>query len=283
MTCYITAVKQPYAQYISGQLCPEFVAVARNSARAVAEPGIEVYAPNFYFRSIVYAAYLRRCAILDCQPQPKLANRAVLPHPDESTPARILRSIINQGIDATSTPSAPCFAARMCHIYEGACRQADKHFANLIGHIDNDTVRQNAGARIIHDQGKPLLVQKGQGTPTALSLAPLAVEKIVYPAGSLFGIHLDEDYGQHTGRYSPSFTPGLLEFRTADAVVGLDYIRPSVLGLTLNERRPYIPETSEAYSRFSGAHCVFAEDTMNDIVDVFQSVIPPADHINRTA
>lgn len=253
-----------------GRLSPAILDVACDPMRTLAEPHLEVFAPGYYFRAVVHAAYIQRTNRLLRNPTEALANSPMCARVQESTLQTTLRSIVNQTIAAMPDPTAPVFASRGCAAYEGICHKADFHFATLIADIENDTMHDNFGARVIRDaNGKPILVQKAQGNMTALSLSPITIEQTTYPSGSIMGIHLEQDYGGLTGKYSPSMDPGTLTDVSFDEIDGIDYLRPSLLGLHPRERPAYLRHCTVSRTLYQDAYGVLSEYTLGEIIDTF--------------
>lgn len=76
----------------------------------------------------------------------------------------------------------------------GACRQVDKRFSRVFGNILGQAGQaasarfRRAGCEVIEHEGRALLVRKGIGEPSAISLETLAINGIPYPAGSIMRV-----------------------------------------------------------------------------------------------
>ncbi len=192
----------------------------------------DLYSPNRTFARTVMAAYILRCRAQgkDTDERP-LATRPIAEREQEKAIQGIFRTIINDSLEPDATNDL--FPERTCRVYEGACRKADVYFAAEFAGMSNQNTTHLASRFIMHDD-QPVLMQKGRGTCTALSLRELSLGGVRYPVGSLFGIHVARDYSQQDKWHHPMIKD--ITQVPSSEVEGISFLRPSLFALPPTER-----------------------------------------------
>lgn len=227
-------------------LNPEITKAVRQGRRALERDIPYVYAPDDDFVKVIKAGQLIREA--RHRPVGPLATERLKQPRRETTLGGIFRSIVNQSINPELDTSTG-FRDRQRRSSESGCQKAEVFFEQLIDTTLRGELAQHYGGRVVYRDAEPLLLQKCVGAQTLLSLQPLTIEGITYPAGSIMGAHVSLDKNQATGRYEPPHPYGRLEAIDAETVDGLSFLRPSLFALTPAERQEYLEYPSWAYSR----------------------------------
>jgi len=209
------------------------------------------YQPDRYFAATATAAFILRSHRLKGNMQPPLSDSWLPTAVRGDTFRRLLYSMVNQSIDAAHCGVEPQsdLPLRNTKAYESTCLQSDIYFAEAIRTLSISGGKQGRsflpGVRLItNDASRPLLLQKMQGdrrARTALSLQPVTLQGIQYPAGSIMGVHLACDR-QESGRFEPYVPLGEVQKVTVNEVVGVDFLRPSLLMGAPAEREQRIGE-----------------------------------------
>lgn len=202
----------------------------------------------------------------------RLASTELPKHRFLSRAQRMLYTIINSSLKPQQT-ELPNFAERPCLLREGACRRSEVYFANVILSMQNDLNGALGGCRIISNDGRPILLQKSYGERTALSLEPLAIEGVEYPAGSLMALNVERDYVEATKKYRMNIDPGKIEIAAAEEVVGLSFVRPTLLAFNPSERNSYLAKLGTACVAHHGTAQFLAQASLRTAVDVATSFL----------
>lgn len=116
------------------------------------------------------------------------------------TATSVLRTIINCTVEQTPSNIGLAFFECSGASTLGYCTAAESDFYLLARHIElqaklpvEDRTFQNRGCEIFTFQGVPLLLRKSTGNPSSLSLANLAVNRVIYPRGSFFRVDTVDD------------------------------------------------------------------------------------------
>lgn len=143
-------------------------------------------APNSVFSAIAQAANLLRS-----QPDSILATQPIGELPNLRPEVDFLRHLINSSTDRTDAgiPAHPSFCSLGARAID-VCGDAENGFAAAMTHMrdfrpplhDRDTPYQ-----VFEKNGEPIALRKGirLGVTSSLLLAPVIIDRITYPAGSI--------------------------------------------------------------------------------------------------
>lgn len=159
-----------------------------------------------------------------------------------STAAQALAGIINGSIDR---PAAESDMADLPGSPDGidACRAAEYRFAQALLALESGEGR----CQIIGDETPALFRKFCKGSWSALSLRPLGVDGVPYPAGSIFQVDL-----------APR-SIDVVQSISLDEVKGLSFVRLSAYGLGLRERMAHF---THAYEGWMDSHVALVENNM---------------------
>jgi len=199
---------------------------------------VSYYAPDEAFIKVITAASLLRKG--QHQTVKPLANKPLPQLENESTVDRLFRTIVNQSLDKTSREQG--LPSRLRTKSESICSSSEVQFGMLINDMYSGLEPGVTAGRLVTNQEGPLFLQKHTGEPTFLSLQDTTIAGIGYPAGSIMGVHLERDKQQDTGRYERPSLPEDSSFEVIDAseIEGANFLRPSLLALTPDERASYL-------------------------------------------
>lgn len=234
-----------------------------------------IYEPTNVFAAIGAAARLRRKQrALGAQ---QILTQTKVDFGPQTIFEMLLQDILNQSLDPALQSD---FNTRACKEYDTSCITSEHLFGKAIAALEVHTTRSATynneyGVRIIAKDTEPLFVHKMEGSKTALSLKQLTVDGILYPAGSIMGIHVRDDLQPKTGRYTPQVEPNALQVIDAQEVVGADFLRPSLFMAPPTERKQYLD--TEDFFMYAATHPVGMYRVQNynleEIVKVAQEAI----------
>lgn len=228
----------------------------------------EMYNPTPEFSRVIKAGHMLRQST-DIVP---LASGPLPEVPHETTMTGIFRSLVNQSIDP-STRREQGYLSRRRRVSESTCLLAEMHFTEMFMDAQAGQLAYTGGRIITEKDGEPIMVQKPMGQRTLLSLVPLQVAGITYPAGSLMGVHMRSDYQPDTRRYVPPTTLGRFDCAPAEDIVGLDFLRPTLLALSVEERATYLERPEWGYHSIHNGRTVAAigSASLGEIRDTFSA------------
>lgn len=101
--------------------------------------------------------------------------------------ATTLANMVNGSYLQAAGLAGPSDFSSNGYIRPHACDEAERYFLQAVE--DLETIVAGVGttkrAELIHDNGRPLLLRKMKGAPTALLLTPLKLNGVTYPVGSI--------------------------------------------------------------------------------------------------
>lgn len=223
-----------------------------------------MYNPTPEFSRVVKAGHMLRQST-ECLP---LASGPLPEAVGETTMARIFRSLVNQSVDPRLDRTQG-YAPRLRQVSESSCLLAEIDFGQMFLDAQADTLAYNGG-RVIMQDDEPILVQKSTGQRTLLSFTDVEVAGITYPAGSLMGVYLRPDYEPSAQRYMPPAVCGRFDSESATDIVGLDFLRPTLLALEPAERKTYLarPEWDHHRRENSQVMAALGSITLEEMRDV---------------
>lgn len=115
-------------------------------------------------------------------------------------PATYLANIINSSLQPTTTAGASYTSSSRKHTI-AACYKAEGFFGWTIEDLKafgSEAYPPRYGCDIVNDaSGRPVFLRKSAGeAPSSLSLRPFSVNGVVYPAGSIAKVEIDQDHQQ---------------------------------------------------------------------------------------
>lgn len=194
------------------------------------------YVPNGMLAAIETAGLL-----LGSKSRP-LANQTIVPDDEVSydLATSSLIDIINASV-RFSTVEPARYSYKSAAINRIAtCHRAEIGFLRNFVEMKKVDVdgRVPFGAQIFEANGSPVFVRKHIGLYSALSLEPVSINGIPYPAGSIFAMEFrDEDTPGMEDLSTPNVLPAKLEIFSARAIDGISFLRLSAFALSQAERR----------------------------------------------
>ena len=146
--------------------------------------------------SLIEAIY-KAGTIMSREFSPQLSE-ATVTLPDEfcgDTPAQALATIINSPRNPHLREGLSSFTGS--DITVGSCAEAERYFSNTLtalGHVSScGTVEPFLGSQVIVDSDNtPVIVRKAYEQASGLTLSPIAIDGVVYPAGSIVAMKIEE-------------------------------------------------------------------------------------------
>lgn len=233
------------------------------------------YEPTNVFAAIGAAARLRRKQ--RAMGEQQILTQTRVDFSPQTIFESLLQDMLNQSLDPASQSD---FNTRACKEYDTSCITSEHLFGKAIAALEvhmpeSATYNNEYGVRVIAKDNKPLFIHKMEGSKTALSLQQLTVDGILYPAGSIIGIHVRGDLQTKTGRYTPQVEPNALQVIDAQEVVGADFLRPSLFMMPPAAREPYLD--TEDFFMYAATHPVgmyrVQNYDMGEIVSVARQAI----------
>lgn len=171
--------------------------------------------------------------ILRSNPNAELADKLITPTPviGRDVGALTLTRIINASIEPITEATSRSVVCEKAHEVN-VCDSAETYFADVIKALRTKNPAEGGCELITDDDGQVILIRKGIGEPSALSLHELVVNGIPYPPGSLFSLHAVGDYNKRRGWELPKdFLPDRIHIFGSERVAKLGFMRLSAYAL----------------------------------------------------
>ena len=137
--------------------------------------------------------------------------------PDDVTAQSFVR-LVNDSVHPRTGGAAVTFTSELSGTY-GTCGEAEPAFTATLAHLLTRKQHANpyvhAREVIVGTNEQPLFLRKGVGEQSALSLAPIAINGITYPGGSIVKYDLRRDRDRHYA--DPSQGPGTVPLGAYDS------------------------------------------------------------------
>ncbi len=187
--------------------------------------------------SNTFNAYTRACTVLREKPDRELSNEYIPQMDGLSTMGGYLLNIVN---DSSFRDAEEKIELHHNEAKEGAdnCLSAEYYFKAAIERSDlsDDEYGSNKNRMFVDDEGQLVFFKKGYREPTALSFAPLSLNGISYPAGTLFNID-KTPYG-----YGKKIAPKTF-IHSLEDVTSIAPIRSALYALPAAEQLPAATHT----------------------------------------
>ena len=222
--------------------------------------------------SSVLNAYTEACRLLRGEPSARLLEAKIALPEEPSTASKFLVSLLNGSVTRDS-PVEPGFTSAGKSNGKSVCRESEDNFIIALGMgterkfatKNHKTNRVFAGK-----DGNPIFFQKGYNIGTSLSLKPVALNGIGYPAGTLFSLNTFRSAAGNTVEDG-------LDAHTLEDISSLAPMRLSAFAFPRAEQEPTF--TSDEVAK---KHGIFWAGSLGQIglnIDELAQHIPPSDQI----
>lgn len=193
------------------------------------------YEPTSMFAAVDAAAMLAHSDICE-----RLATKPVTldeAH-TKSTLSQTLAHIVNFGFARIEAQIEDYgFAGGLVPIE--TCDEAEPRFQETLEGLktqlrDRPPRMRPSGAQIITERGKPIILRKGGGVESGLTLEQVTIRGIKYPAGSIVNMRLNRDRNT-TDIHAPVVADEHVEVIDADEVDAVRFVRLSMAALSSEE------------------------------------------------
>lgn len=222
--------------------------------------------------SSILNAYTEACRLLRGEPSARLLKAEIALPEEPSAASKFLVSLLNESVTRDS-PIESDFSYTGKTKGKSVCRESEDNFIIALGNgTERKFVTKNHKTNRVFagKNGSPIFFQEGYNVGTSLSLKPVALNGIGYPAGTLFSLNTVSSAAGNT------IEDGL-DAHALEDISGLAPMRLSVFAFPRAEQEPTF--TSDEVVK---KHRIFWAGSLGQIglnIDELAQHIPPSDQI----
>jgi len=160
---------------------------------------------------------------------------------ENDTPSKVLTRALNSSVDPSRSDGIPAFESGG-NVSVECCNEAEGRFYDTLRAIGKMSKSKNIdtpGAQIVMDGGEPIIVRKGLGEKSGLTLTDLSIDKVVFPAGSIVALGLTKSSRKGHGGFPIYGKVNLIE---KEWVGRIRFERLSLFALNESEKREVIED-----------------------------------------